>query len=100
MACGTPVVGSGTGGIPEVVTDGEVGTIVPIEQVSDGIGEPIDPPQIVSDLAQALTEMVADPHRARAMGEAARKRVDDHSACEAIAARTIAVYESVLHGSN
>ena len=100
MACGTPVVGSGTGGIPEVVTDGEVGTIVPIEQVSDGTGEPIDPHKFVSDLAQALTEMVADPHRARAMGEAARKRVEDHFSWEAIAARTIAVYESVLHGSN
>src|SRR5690625_2818683 len=36
MACETPVVGSGTGGIPEVVTHGEVGTIVPIEQLSDG----------------------------------------------------------------
>jgi len=100
MACGTPVVGSGTGGIPEVVTDGEVGTIVPIEQVSDGTGEPIDPHKFVSDLAQALTEMVADPHRARAMGEAARKRVEDHFSWEAIAERTIAVYESVLHGSN
>ncbi len=100
MACGTPVVGSGTGGIPEVVTDGEVGTIVPLEQVSDGTGEPIDPHKFVSDLAAALTEMVADPHRARAMGEAARKRVEDHFSWEAIAERTIAVYESVLHGSN
>src|SRR5690625_557115 len=100
MACGTPVVGSGTGGIPEVVTDGEVGTIVPLEQVSDGTGEPIDPHEFVSDLAAALTEMVADPHRARAMGEAARKRVEDHFSWEAIAERTIAVYESVLHGSN
>lgn len=100
MACGTPVVGSGTGGIPEVVTHGEVGTIVPIEQVTDGTGEPIDPQKFVSDLAAALTEMVSDPQRARELGRAARKRVEDHFSWEAIAERTIAVYESVLHGSD
>jgi len=100
MACGTPVVGSGTGGIPEVVTHGEVGTIVPIEQVTDGTGEPIDPHKFVSDLAAALTEMVSDPQRARELGRAARKRVEDHFSWEAIAERTIAVYESVLHGSD
>ncbi|HLS04520.1 MAG TPA: glycogen synthase [Actinomycetales bacterium] len=97
MACETPVVGSGTGGIPEVVTHGEVGTIVPIEQLSDGTGEPIDPQKFVSDLAQALNEMVADPERARELGRAARKRVEDYFSWDAIAERTIAVYDSVLH---
>lgn len=99
MACGTPVVGSGTGGIPEVVTHGEVGTIVPIEQLSDGTGEPIDPQKFVADLATALNEMVADPDRARELGAAARKRVEDHFSWDAIAQRTIAVYESVLHAA-
>jgi len=96
MACGTPVVGSGTGGIPEVVTHGEVGTIVNLEQVTDGTGDPIDPQRFVTDLANALTEMVSDPNRARELGTAARQRVEDHFSWEQIAHRTIKVYESVL----
>ena len=43
MACGTAVVGTATGGIPEVVVDGETGWLVPIDQVQDGTGTPTDP---------------------------------------------------------
>jgi starch synthase len=43
MACGAAVVGTATGGIPEVVVDGETGWLVPIEQLSDGTGTPVDP---------------------------------------------------------
>src|SRR5690606_11552568 len=63
MACGAAVVGTRTGGIPEVVEDGVTGRIVPIDQLQDGTGTPVDPERFVADLAETLTEVSGDPHR-------------------------------------
>lgn len=92
MACGVAVVGTATGGIPEVVVDGETGRLVPIEQVDDGTGTPLDPEQFISDLARILTEVVTDPELARQYGQAGRRRVEEHFAWGAIAERTEALY--------
>ncbi len=100
MACGTAVVASATGGIPEVVDHGVTGLLVPIEQVTDGTGIPLDPETFVRDFAAALTEVVTDPDRARAMGEAGRRRATDHFSWESIAESTLEVYRSVLPAAN
>lgn len=96
MACGLPVVGSATGGIPEVVDDGVTGILVPIEQVTDGTGTPIDPEKFVRDLAAALIEVISDPQRANAMGEAGRQRAQSHFDWDTIARATRTVYDRVL----
>jgi alpha-maltose-1-phosphate synthase len=98
MAVGLPVVGSATGGIPEVIDDGVTGTLVPIEQVSDGTGTPVDPRAFEHDLAEALTALATDPARAAEMGRAARRRVEDHFSWDAVAERTLDVYRAVLAG--
>jgi len=96
MACGAAVVGTATGGIPEVVDDGVTGWLVPIDQVTDGTGAPVDPEKFVADLAATLTEAVSDPDRARAFGDAGRTRAIEHFSWDAIAERTLEVYRSVL----
>src|SRR5690606_13759693 len=95
MACGVAVVGTATGGIPEVVADGLTGRLVPIEQVGDGTGTPLDPERFVDDLARILGEVLADPTAARLMGEAGRARAESEFAWSTIAERTRAVYEGL-----
>ncbi|WP_159825662.1 glycogen synthase [Arthrobacter sp. 9AX] len=96
MACGAAVVASATGGIPEVVEHGQTGLLVELEQVNDGTGTPLDPEKFVTEFAAALTEVVSDPERARAMGQAGRVRAEKHFSWESITETTLEVYRSVL----
>lgn len=96
MACGAAVVASATGGIPEVVDDGVTGTLVPLEQVTDGTGIPLDPERFVADFAAAVNTLVANPDRARRMGEAGRRRAEEHFSWDSIAESTLEVYRSVI----
>lgn len=100
MACGTAVVGTATGGIPEVVDDGRTGWLVPIEQVQDGTGAPVDPDRFVADMARVLTEATADVDEARRRGRAGRERAVAEFSWGAIAERTRDLYRDVLARSS
>jgi alpha-maltose-1-phosphate synthase len=94
MACGAAVVASAVGGIPEIVVDGETGLLVPFEAKPDG--SPADRAGFAADLAEAINTLVADPERARRMGEAGRRRVVERFSWAAIAGRTTTLYQSLV----
>lgn len=87
-ACGTAVVASAVGGIPEVVDDGRTGLLVPYDEA--------DPVAFAAGLAARMTELLADPDRAARMGAAGRERVLAEFGWPAIARQTVDVYARVL----
>jgi starch synthase len=91
------VVGTATGGIPEVVEDGVTGRLVPINQATDGTGTPVDPDRFVADLAATLIEVLDDPARAAAMGEAGRRRAETTFSWNQIATQTREIYRALTH---
>jgi starch synthase len=96
MACGTPVVASAVGGIPEVVVDGETGVLVPLEQQAESPFEPLNPQQFSADLAAAINGLLRDPALRERMAEAGRKRVEREFAWPAIARQTADLYASLM----
>ena len=98
MACGAAVVATATGGIPEVVVDGETGWLVPIDQHDDGTGTPRDEESFVADLGRALVEACSDGEEASRRGEAGRARAVEQFSWTTVAERTVEVYRAVLEG--
>ncbi|WP_430790840.1 glycogen synthase [Actinoplanes sp. G11-F43] len=96
MACETAVVATATGGIPEVVADGDTGLLVPIRQLEDGTGTPVDPDGFVADLAATLTRLLNDPQLAERMGKAGRRRAVERFSWSRIAEDTLEIYRTVL----
>jgi starch synthase len=95
MACEAAVVATATGGIVEVVVDGETGFLVPIEPGDDGTGAPRDPERFASDFAERVNTLLGDGDRASAMGRAGRRRAVESFAWPAIAEQTSTLYRSL-----
>ncbi|HSD80055.1 MAG TPA: glycogen synthase [Solirubrobacteraceae bacterium] len=95
MACATAVVATATGGIVEVVADGENGLLVPFQPARGGVLGPRDPDAFARDIADRVNALLADPERAAAMGAAGRRRAEAHFSWPAIAQSTAELYERV-----
>ena len=87
-ACGTAVVASDVGGIPEVVDDGRTGLLVHYD--ADDVAA------FETGLADRIGELIAAPDRAASMGAAGRERVLSEFGWSAIAQQTVEVYSAVL----
>lgn len=88
MACTTAVVASDVGGIPEVVSDGETGTLVHYDES--------DPTGFEAGFAAAVNDLIADPARAAGYGRAGRLRAQTQFSWATIAEQTHAMYEALL----
>lgn len=82
MAAGIPVVATEVGGVPELVLQGATGILVP--------------PGDADALARAITDLCGDPAKARSMGEAGRKRVEEHFSLAAMLDATERLYRELL----
>jgi alpha-maltose-1-phosphate synthase len=94
MACETAVVATATGGIPEVVVDGETGLLVPFASDQSGVAK--DPEAFARDIASRVNQVLADPALAERFGKAGRVRAVEKFAWGAIAAQTASLYEELL----
>jgi starch synthase len=87
MACATAVVASDVGGIPEVVTDGDTGSLVHYD--------PTDPDGYHNGLAEAVNALISDPGRAQRYGDAGRLRCVESFSWARVAEQTLAIYRQV-----
>lgn len=88
MACGTAVVASNVGGIPEVVMDQQTGLLVPYEAAAA--------PDFEAGLAAAVNAVVTDAAKAKAFGEAGRQRAISEFSWSNIAQQTVDIYSSLM----
>lgn len=78
MAAGKAIVGTSVGGVPDAITDGETGILVP----------PGDP----AAAARAISRLFEDPVLGRALGAAASRAAEERFGVEALASRVGEIY--------
>jgi alpha-maltose-1-phosphate synthase len=87
MACGTPVVASAVGGIPEIVVPEETGLLVSYDAR--------DPDKFSKDLAVSIDSLLASPATMESMGRKARQRVETRFSWKSIALQTLGFYREL-----
>ncbi len=95
MACGTAVVASAVGGIPEVVVPEETGLLIDPDLLP-GTFEPADPAAFSRNLADGINQLARNPVLASLFGKAGRERAIAHFSWDAIARSTVVLYQSLL----
>ncbi len=96
MACGTPVVSSKVGGIPEIVDHGETGLLIPFVQKDYRDFEPEDPERFSMDLAEAINILLMSPKKLNVMGKKARQKVKKFFSWKNVAKQTLQFYRELL----
>lgn len=96
MSCGTPVVGSAVGGIPEIIIDGETGYLVPLKAKSATNFDPVDPKDFQTQFADKLNRILSNPTLAQKMGIVSRQRAIDVFSWKNIAKQTFDFYSKCI----
>jgi glycogen synthase len=95
MACGTPVVASAVGGIPEVVVPGTTGYLVDPGLSRTPPYDPRDPAQFARGLAEAMNRLLTNPELRQQMGQNGRAHVEQHFSWRSVAQRTLELYRGL-----
>jgi alpha-maltose-1-phosphate synthase len=95
MACGSAVVATNIGGIPEVVVPEETGVLVDLH-LMERTFEPVDPAKFERELAAEINRVGLDPELNTRMGRAGRKRAEEQFSWSAIAQKTLHLYRTLL----
>lgn len=82
MALGKPVVATNGGGVPEIVVEGVTGYLVPMNDADA--------------MTNAVLDLLQDPDRAQAMGQAGYERVQECFTIELTVKRVEAIYDEIL----
>ncbi len=85
MACGTPVIATGAGGVPEIIEDGVNGFML---QAGDA-----------EALADRITALLENPQLRIVMGHNARRRIQERFSVERVLPKMIAAYEAAIRGT-
>jgi len=81
MSCGTPVIGSDVGGIPDMVKDGVTGYLVPVDDIRQW--------------GEILLKLTAETKQLEAMGQNCRKVIEEGYTLTTQAHRYVALYKEL-----